>query len=50
MGGDSGGTVYTTTAYNRNLVAGCVTGVNRDEKKWFFTPNVYIESEGFEFN
>lgn len=50
QGGDSGGTVYTTTAANRNCVVGIVTGNNKEKNIWYFTPNKYIESEGFTFN
>ncbi len=49
-GGDSGGTVYTTTALNRNCVVGIITGKNRTNNVWYFTPNKYIENEGFTFN
>ncbi|WP_278245248.1 hypothetical protein [Lachnoclostridium phytofermentans] len=42
--------MYTTTALNRNCVVGIITGKNRTNNVWYFTPNKYIENEGFTFN
>lgn len=49
--GDSGGCVYYYSASTKvNRIAGCITGGNRNRLINYFTPVVYIEETGFDFD
>lgn len=51
-GGDSGGggCVYHKTGAGVNCIAGCITRSNKDRNINYFTPVVYIEEQGFDFD